>query len=200
MEDELNIRDSKTEEIKDSGNKQPEDNQMVEALAEIKNTLRTLQTSFDTKIKTDAHKEKLFDNMHQELTDYRNGVNEQYINSIALEIIQVIDILKKDKKIFGDKECTEENYRKLLTNYEGLICDLEDILYRQSIEPYEADGTEIDVKRQKIVRTVITTVESENNQLAEKLACGYEKNGKVIRPERVTIKKYVLEETKTPEE
>lgn len=200
MEDELNIRNSKTEELKDSDNEQPEDIQVAEALVEIKNILRILQISFDTKIKTDAHKEKMFDNMHQELTDYRNGVIEQQLNSIALEIIQVIDILKKNKKIFSDKEYTEENYRKLLISYEGLICDLEDILYRQSIEPYEVDGMEIDVKRQKIVRTVTTTIESENNQLAEKLACGYEKNGKVIRPERVMIKKYVSEEAKLPEE
>lgn len=200
VEDELYIRDRKTEEMKDSGNEQQEDNQMAEVLAEIKNTLRTLRISFDTKIKTDAHKERMFDNMHQELTDYRNGVNEQQLTSIALEIIQVIDILKKNKRFFGNKEYTKENYRKLLTNYEGLICDLEDILYRQSIEPYEVDGMGIDVKRQKIVRTVTTTIESENNQLAEKLACGYEKNGKVIRPERVIIKKYVSEEAKKLEE
>ena len=120
MEDELYIRDRKTEEMKDSGNEQQEDNQMAEVLAEIKNTLRTLQISFDTKIKTDAHKERMFDNMHQELTDYRNGVNEQQLTSIALEIIQVIDILKKNKRFFGNKEYTKENYRKLLTNYEGL--------------------------------------------------------------------------------
>ena len=68
--------------------------------------------------------------------------------------------------------------------------DLLDVLYRQSIEPYEVDDTEIDVKKQKIVSTINTEDESLNNKLATKNAPGYEKNGKIIRPERVTIYKY----------
>lgn len=71
---------------------------------------------------------------------------------------------------------------------------MEDILYRQNIESYQVDGEEVDVKRQKIIRIVETDDRSRDNLIAERVAEGYEKEGKVIRPERIKIYKCRLKD------
>lgn len=152
--------------------------------------LEQLQKSFDDKIAEDEHKNKLFDNMHKELTAYQNGAFDKVINAMAMDIIQLVDSIKKSAKIYEKKEPIEENYKKLLRIVKGLGQDLEDILYRQSIEPYSVSGKEVDVKRQKIIQIIDTEDQSKDNTIATRTAVGYEKEGKILRPERIKIYKY----------
>lgn len=152
--------------------------------------LSNLEKQFNEKIKFDEYKNSLFDNMHKELMSYKNNINDKNVEIMSLDIIQLLDIYTKIVNNAKSSEYSEEAYKKLINNFDGLLQDLLDVLYRQSIEPYEVDDTEIDVKKQKIVSTINTEDESLNNKLATKNAPGYEKNGKIIRPERVTIYKY----------
>lgn len=171
------------------------DKLVLEKVQELRQSLDNLQKCFDRKIATDQYKNQLFDNMHKELVGYQNGNFDKVINSIALDMIVLIDDIKKSYKIYREKEGNEENYKKLLKLYYGMTEDLEDILYRQNVESYQIEGNEVDVKKQKIVGTTPTNQPEEENQISERMADGYEKNGTVIRPERVKIYKYVAETT-----
>lgn len=175
-------------------NSTKESESILEKVQELQKSLDNLQKCFDRKIATDQHKNQLFDNMHKELVGYQNGNFDKVINSIGLDLILLIDDIKKSHKVYSEKEGTEEDYKKLLKLFYGLVGDLEDILYRQSIESYRIEGSEVDVKRQKIVGTTPTNQLEEENQISERVADGYEKNGAVIRPERVKIYKYVAQE------
>jgi molecular chaperone GrpE len=158
---------------------------------EMTNILYDLRKSFEEKIKYDEYKNSLFDNMHKELMSYKNNSNDKNVEIMSLDIIQLLDIYNKVVEKSKSSEYNEDSYKKLINNFEGLLQDLLDVLYRQSIEPYEMDiYDEIDVKKQKIISIVETSDESLNNKLAFKNAPGYEKNGKIIRPERITIYKY----------
>ena len=46
------------------------------------------------------------------------------------------------------------------------------------------------VRKQKIIQVVETEEQSKDNLIAARMADGYEKDGKVIRPERIKIFKY----------
>ena len=164
----------------------------IDSLLENSETLleqvSALNKKFDQKIKTDMHKAEMFDNMHKELIQYKNGLITQVINNILIDIIQIIDINDKNISLFENQDCSEENYEKIIKILKGISEDLTDVLYRQSVEPYTLD--EIDVKRQKILQVIPTNDISLDRTIAKKIVPGYEKDGKIIRPERISIYKY----------
>lgn len=150
----------------------------------------TLGEQFSGKIAADAHKNALFDRMYQELTGYRSGALDKLVETMALDIIQLVDSTNRSLRSYAEKEPTEDNYERLLGILRATAEDLNGILYRQGIEPYQVEGDTVDVRRQKIVRTVETHERARENLVARRLAEGYEKEGRVLRPERIMIYKY----------
>ncbi len=178
------------EELKPSGETAVSGDPVQEKLAEMQEAIGRLQECFDEKIAQDAHKNGLFDDMHRELVRYQNGVVDKIVETLALDIIQLVDSTKGHVRVYEKKEATEDNYKRLLRIVKGIAEDLEDILYRQSIESYRVPGHEVDVRKQKIIQVVETEEQSKDNLIAARMADGYEKDGKVIRPERIKIFKY----------
>lgn len=164
--------------------------ELLAKLDAVQQALATLQQSFDDKIAEDTHKNGLFDNMHRELVRYQNGALDKIVDTIALDIIQLVDTTKGHVRVYDKKEPTEENYKKLLRIVKGIAEDLEDILYRQNIESYRVPGHGVDVRRQKIIQTIPTDDKSKDNLVAVRVADGYAKDDKVFRPERIKIFKY----------
>lgn len=154
-----------------------------------------LQEQFAEKIAVDAHKNTLFDKMHEELVRYQNGVLDRLVESMALDIIQMVDFTKRCLHDY-EEEVTEDSYQGLLDVVKGIIKDLNDVLYRQGIESYQVVGEEVDARRQKILQTVETDEQARHNLVAVRVAEGYEKDGRIIRPERIKIYKYSPEEHK----
>jgi len=165
---------------------EPAESQFERLLAAID----MLQEQFREKIAVDAHKNALFDEMHRELVQYQNGTLDKIVETMALDVIQLVDSIKRCYRVYEEKEPSEDNYKRLLGVVKGIMEDLTDILYRQSIEAYQVAGEEVDVRRQKILQTVETDEPAKDNLVAVRVAEGYEKNGKVIRPERIKIYKY----------
>lgn len=164
--------------------------ELLAKLDAVQQTLVGLQQTFDEKIAEDAYKNGLFDNMHRELVQYKNGALDKVVDTIALDIIQLIDAINQYINAYEKREPTEENYSKLLVIVKGIAQDLEDILYRQSIEPYKVHGHEVDTRRQKIVQTIATADEAQDNCVAVRVADGFEKGNRVLRPERIKVFKY----------
>ncbi len=162
----------------------------IPALEEIRQAIADLQQSFDDKIAQDKHKNALFDQMHRELVQYQNGVADKNTETMAMDIIQLIDSTRNHIRVYEEKEGTQENYDRLLRLVKGLVEDLQDVLYRQSIEAYRVAGEEVDVRRQKIIQTLETEDPAQDNFIAVRVADGYEKGDKVLRPERIKIYKY----------
>lgn len=173
--------------------------ELLAKLDAVQQALATLQQSFDDKIAEDTHKNGLFDNMHRELVRYQNGALDKIVDTIALDIIQLVDTTKGHVRVYEKKEPTEENYKKLIRIVKGIAEDLEDILYRQNIESYRVPGHEVDTRRQKIIQTMPTDDKSKDNLVAVRAADGYEKGDKVLRPERIKIFKYEAS-SETPSE
>lgn len=194
------VEETKAEEVAPAEQVAPADQSAVlEKLEAVQAALAALQETFDEKIAEDTHKNGLFDNMHRELIKLQNGAVEKIIDTVALDIIQLIDTTKGHVRVYEQKEVNEENYKKLLRIIKGIAQDMEDILYRQNIESYRVTGHEVDVRRQKIIQTVPTDDPSKDNLVAVRAADGYEKGDKVLRHERIKIFKYEAP-TETPSE
>ena len=190
-----NVEQSQQIPVEGSG----EQTELLAKLDAVQKALADLQQTFDDKIAEDTHKNGLFDNMHRELVRYQNGALDKIVDTIALDIIQLVDTTKGHVRVYEKKEPTEENYKKLLRIVKGIAEDLEDILYRQNIESYRVPGHEVDTRRQKIIQTMPTDDKSKDNLVAVRAADGYEKGDKVLRPERIKIFKYEAS-SETPSE
>lgn len=167
------------------------DQPVGERLERIQAAVDALREQFSEKIAVDAHKDALFDEMHQELIRHQNGMLDKLLEAMALDVIQLADSTKRSLCAYEEKEASEDGYRRLLGVVKGILEDLGDILYRQSIEAYQVEGDRVDVRRQKIVQTVRTDEQAKDNLVAARLADGYERGGKIVRPERIAIYKYV---------
>ena len=157
---------------------------------QLEKLLNDLNHKFDQKIAVDEYKNQLFDNLHKELVGYQNDNVDKLLNTICLELIQLVDYVKKVQNRFQNEEMTEDNYKKLRKNVHGIEDQVIDILYQQNIEPYHIEGNDVDVKKQKIIGTETTDSIEKDNTISEFISDGYDKNGKIIRPERVKIYKY----------
>lgn len=157
---------------------------------------RTMQNRFKSYVK-ECNVEPA--NFHVLRHTFATRCVEVGFDTIALDIIQLVDTTKGHVRVYDKKEPTEENYKKLLRIVKGIAEDLEDILYRQNIESYRVPGHEVDTRRQKIIQTVPTDDKSKDNLIAVRAADGYEKGDKVLRPERIKIFKYEAPATKPTE-
>ncbi len=152
--------------------------------------VRELSALFVRKIETDRHKEKLFDRMHQELQEYKNDLLDSLTRSMEGDIIKLIDDIEKTMELYRSRQFTADNFRRFLTLFEGVGTDLTDLLYRHGLEPFHQEGDEVVVGRQKILATLPTEKKSQDKKVAVRHAKGWEKNGKVIRPERISAYLY----------
>lgn len=171
----------------------PENNLSLKTLIEGVNAkVDKLQDDFDLKFKVDAHKNQMFDQMHKELTELRNGIAEKNTESMAKDIITLIDTYAGFIETVSERE-GDNMFNSIVNNFKNILQDLLDVLYRQDIEPYskiDEDTLIVDVKYQKIVKVVNTNDPELNNKVCQQLAPGYDRNGKIIRPEKISIYKY----------
>lgn len=160
-----------------------------------------LKDLFDQKIANDKYKDRLFDKMHAELVKYQQGSVNKMVDDMAMDVILLSDNTKQIIDAYKDYEPSEENYKKLLVQFHGIADELEDILFRQGIEPYTVEDDEFDPKKQRVIGKVTTDQEELNNKVASKGAIGYEKDsGQVLRRENVKIYKYQSEEPSSQDE
>lgn len=134
-------------------------------------------------------KNTIIDNMHKELTDYRNGAIDKQSESLIMEIIHLIDSNNKVLHILEQEENQEEITKKALVQIRGLSLDLEDILYRHNIEKYENPSIEVDVSRQTVVEYDLTDDNNLVNKVSRRISPGYDKDGKIVRKEKISIYK-----------
>lgn len=191
-EKDLDFEEKEDEEIWDES--EPDD--MPDIFAEIyskqvesETLLKSLIKKIETKDKSEIQKNEIIDNMHKELTRHKNGLVDQIVNNVLLDIIQLIDANNKTIERFKAEEYSEENYKKLLNALIGISEDLTDALYRQNVEPFTITE-DVDVKKQKIIKVILTNNKELDNKIAKSINPGYEKEQKVLRQERIAIYKY----------
>ncbi|WRS26721.1 nucleotide exchange factor GrpE [Oscillospiraceae bacterium MB08-C2-2] len=138
-------------------------------------------------VRTDTKRQSMLDSLHRELQEYRGGLLDRLTRPLELDVIGIIDGLEKSMALFKEWEPTAENYNKVLNALGGVGEDLTDLLYRAGIEPFEVPGGQVDMARQKLVELVETADPALDKTVARRVAPGYEKQEKIIRPERVSV-------------
>lgn len=157
-------------------------------LGEIKKLSRELREQFFY----DKQKEKLFDQLHDELQRYKTGAYEEILLSSFRDVIVIIDSIQNILKQFSDREISTEDTKKMLELFRGVGQDLEDLLYRQGVDPYISDNEDVEIPYQKVLATETTQDKEKDKKISERLTKGWKKGSNILRPEYVRV--YLYEE------
>src|SRR3954451_15597348 len=116
-----------------------------------------LQMLFEREVRAEATREKVVDRLHAELQEYKQDLRLTVLRSVFIDLIQLHDDIGKmvTAQPPGEGEAGPE-VRRLLDIMRGYQQGIEDILYRQGVEPYIQDGETFDPRRQRAVATVPT--------------------------------------------
>lgn len=156
-------------------------------LEKIQHQLEHLQEEFQSKLKYDAHKDKMIDKLHKELQEYKGDILKKYLKSMIMDLIQTIDTFRKLVAHYDIPNAAENDPVKLLEILKAIPSDLDDLFYRQGINTFICDEDTFDATRQKVLKTVETSDPLKDKTIAESLRPGYEWEDQVIRPEMVAV-------------
>lgn len=142
--------------------------------------LAGLQAQFDREVRAEANRERIVDRLHAELQEYKQDLLLKVQRPIFIDLIQLHDDIGKMARALD----SETDFRGTL---ESIQVAIEDVLYRQGVEPYRGQGEAFDPRRQRALTTVPTDREDQAKTIAERLRPGFVAGDKVIRPELVSV-------------
>jgi molecular chaperone GrpE len=147
--------------------------------------LGALETVFDREVRAEATRERIVDRLHAELQEYKQDLLLKVQRPIFIDLIQLHDDLGKmiDALPLEDVDRAEA----LRGTLDSIRTAIEDILYRQGVEPFRADTNEFDPRRQRAVGTVPTEDPEQNKTIAARVRPGFQAGEKLIRPEIVSV-------------
>ncbi len=180
---ELDAQDEESQDIGQASS-QP-DSFSITKLDDIDKKLDLLSQEFQEKLKNDSVKEKIIDDLHNELQEYKKDIFKKQFRSMILDLINIIDDLRKLSEHHRKKEALEGDFEKLLGQLDLIPSDLEDIFKNHGITPFTCSGDNFDPKRQKVLKKVETMDKASDKTIAKSLRPGYQWDGWVIRPEMV---------------
>ena len=164
--------------------------EIKEKLAGINELLEKLNTQFKERISYDEKQEKIVDNMHAELQKYRNDMYAMLLKPLLVDIIEVVDNIRKAGIAFAKKGEAENRASTIITDF---IIDLHNLLNGYGVEVYKGTpGDNYTPIQQRIVSVITTNKPELNSKIAESLGFGYMYKGKVIWPEKVKTYKYQI--------
>lgn len=151
--------------------------------------LEKLAASFDREVRAEASRERVVDRLHKELEEYKQDLLLKILRPVFIDMIQLHDDIGKMIEATDRADLSADARRLLgvLAEYQQAI---EDILYRQGVEPFEVEGSTFDARRQRAAAPIPTTDPALAKTIAKRIRKGFAAEGKVIRPEIVSV--YVL--------
>ncbi len=161
-----------------------------ELLSAVKLRIDDLAQAFEAKLKYDEHKNKIIDDLHQSLQQHREGLLKKYLHRIVMDVIKIVDDMRKLTAHYHQQSHSSETSVKLLKYIENITADLEDMFSWEGVTPFTCDGDTVDTARQRVLGKIETNDPEKDKTIAERLRPGYEWDGKIIRPEMVSVYAY----------
>ena len=146
---------------------------------ELGRRIDALRLAFERELRAESSREKVVDRLHAELQDYKSDLLLKVLRPVFVDLIQLHDDMGKMAESLGD-----ERAAALLRDFQ---VGVEDILYRQGVEPYSAEGDAFDPRRQRAVSTAATDDPALVKTIAARLRPGFASGETIIRPELVSV-------------
>jgi molecular chaperone GrpE len=167
---------------------------LLEAVASLDDRLSqrldAIQSLLERDARAEATRERVIDRLHAELQEYKQDLLLKVQRPIFVDLIQLHDDIGKmvEARSAGDAE--PDRSAAIRGILESIQVAIEDILYRQGVEPFTDEGEAFDPRRQRAVATVPTDDPARNKTIASRLRRGFQAGDKPIRPEIVSVYTY----------
>src|SRR4051812_8374503 len=128
----------------------------VQGLGEqLSRRLDALRTMFDRELRAESTRERVIDRLHAELQEYKQDLLLKVQRPIFIDLIQLHDDIGK---MIGAPPGPAEAERPaaLQSLLQSIQIAIEDILYRQGVEPFAREGNDFDPRTQRAASTVAT--------------------------------------------
>lgn len=149
--------------------------------------IEALAVLFDREIRAEATREKVVDRLHAELQEYKQDLLLSAMRPVFIDLIQLHDDVGKMAESLRSEDGVPFDAARAASHMKGIQQGIEDILYRQGIEPFQHESESFDARRQRAVATVATSDPDQARRVAERLRKGFVAGEKVIRPEVVSV-------------
>ncbi|MGM0451810.1 MAG: nucleotide exchange factor GrpE [Thermodesulfobacteriota bacterium] len=167
-------------------------------ISALRQQLQKLASEFERKLKYDAHKNKIIDNLHDELQEFRDGVIKKHLHSMVMDLIKIIDDIRKYRAHYAEQDTETspaQTAQNLLDFMEDIASDLEDLFAWQGVSPFRCGDKRFDNSRQRIVKKIATDDPEKDKLVAASIRPGYTWEDKIIRPEMIAVYVYNDEPT-----
>ncbi len=160
----------------------------IEAMGEhLTRRLDAIQSLLERDARAEANRERIVDRLHAELQEYKDDLLLKVQRPIFADLIQLHDDIGKMIEARPDVEGDDGRAAATRGILASIQVAIEDILYRQGVEPFEAEGDAFDPRRQRAVSTVTTDDPEKHRTIAARLRRGFAAGEKLIRPELVSV-------------
>jgi molecular chaperone GrpE len=146
-----------------------------------------LRSTFERELRAEANRERVVDRLHAELQEYKQDLLLKVQRPIFVDLIQLHDDVGKmmAARTSTDSELDgSASFRGIL---ESIQTAIEDILYRQGVEPFSLEDAAFDPRRQRALSTSPTDDPAFNKTVAARIRKGFTAGEKLIRPELVSV-------------
>ena len=178
----------------------------TDSLTEVNKSLSGLRQLFEVQIARNANQNKMFDATHREMKEYKeNFLLEAIHKPIIQNLIGFHDSFKLIESQLNDilketEDIRSNDLSQFQKNLENMGFELEEILYRLDVTPYEERLETLDRKLHKTLDTRPADSPEQDRKVAEVHKIGFYWRDKIFRPEEVTIFRYMPSPTEKGEE
>ena len=168
----------------------------TDGLAEVNRTLGELRNLFEQQIARNQNQGRMFDATYREMKEYKeNSLLEAYHKPVIHELIRFYDSLKQvesqlDRILDEMEEIRPGGLSRFRQNLKNVCAELEEVLYRLDVTPYEEHPETLDRKLHKTLDARPADSPEQDRKVAEVHKIGFYWRDKVFRPEVVTIFRY----------
>ena len=190
-----NVDNLKPEEKTDIFNESLES--MKEMFSSLEKSMSSLQKDFDTKIKYDKNKESIIDKIHRELETYREDLAFKLLSSLVLELTKLTDQMRLLSAKYKEESQTSEP-AEFADELDNFIFDIEEAISGHDFDFFEVEGSIFDRSQQRVQKTIDTDKSELDKCIAKRIGVGLRYQEKVVRPELVTVYRYVPSKPEEP--
>jgi molecular chaperone GrpE (heat shock protein) len=163
----------------------PSENQ-VESFDALADEVASLKQALAVRTDGDAVQKKAFDQLYEELRQYKEDFIYQNEKALLLDLLLFYDSMNWFQASLIKKEMSPE---VVADSFQYLIDELIETLYRRDVLPMDASDT-FDRKTQKVIKTVSAESAEDDYQIHHVLKRGFTRGNRVLRAEEVVVKRY----------
>jgi molecular chaperone GrpE len=146
-----------------------------------------LRSTFERELRAEVNRERVVDRLHAELQDYKQDLLLKVQRPIFIDLIQLHDDVGKMIAARTPDDSELDAPASFRGTLESIQTAIEDILYRQGVEPFSLEDVVFDPRRQRALSTTPTDDPALNKSVAARIRKGFAAGEKLIRPELVSV-------------